>query len=79
MDKTQKIEVWEYMKSHGSITSWEAFEYLGVSRLSGRIYDLRQDGCVIDQEHLTKKNRHGKKVSYDRFYISDCNTRTPSN
>ena len=36
-----------YLKSHRSITSLEALQYFGCSRLSARIYDLRDQGMDI--------------------------------
>lgn len=33
-----------HIKTHGSITSKEAFELFGCTRLSARIFDLREKG-----------------------------------
>lgn len=41
---TQCEKVLAYIERHGSITSWQAFEDLGITRLSGRIHDLTQRG-----------------------------------
>ena len=76
--KPQRIKVWDHMKKHGSITTMEAYELYRITRLSGRIYDLRHgDGCIIDQErHSYKKD--GVSVSYDEFFISPKNKVVPT-
>lgn len=39
---TQGARVLDYMREYGSITSLEAFRDLGITRLSGVIFDLRK-------------------------------------
>lgn len=39
MSQCEKII--RYMKDFGSITTMQAFQDLGITRLSGRIYDLK--------------------------------------
>lgn len=78
MQKSQKVRIYEYMRDKGSITTFQAFRDLHITRLSARIYDLRhQDGCLIDQDRITEK-KGGETVVYDRFFISDDNTVVPS-
>lgn len=36
-------KVYEYMKAHNGITSFEAFGKLKETRLSGRIFDLKKE------------------------------------
>lgn len=55
--------------SHGSITSMEAFELYGITRLSGRIFDLRERGHKIIGVKETGRNRYGQKVQYDRYMM----------
>lgn len=56
MKKEKQTEkVLKYMKAHGGITSMEAFGNLGITRLSGRIFELRKQGHVIKTEMITKK------------------------
>ena len=38
---TQNERVHEYLKKHGSITTKDAYEQLGVTRLSARIFELK--------------------------------------
>ncbi len=70
---TQEDMVLGYIKQHGSITSWEAFMNLKITRLSGRIYDLRDRGYDIDMNYETSAEgvRYGvytlKEGNYERI------------
>jgi hypothetical protein len=66
---TQKQAVYDYMVKHGGITSAEAFTACGVTRLSARIWDLRNDGIKICNERIKAKNRYGKTIAYDRYRV----------
>ena len=39
---TQVDLVENFIKEKGSITTWEAFEIFGITRLSAKIYELRK-------------------------------------
>ena len=67
--KSQKSEVLKYMKTHKGITSIQAFNNFGVTRLADIIYRLRQDGFEIETEQLTTKNRYGHVVNYARYSL----------
>ncbi|MBO7421913.1 MAG: helix-turn-helix domain-containing protein [Oscillospiraceae bacterium] len=45
--RSQCNQVLRYIEEHGSITPLEAFEDLGIMRLSARIKDLRDLGYLI--------------------------------
>ena len=66
---TQNEMILRHLKEKESITSAEAFTLHGVTRLSGRIYELRRDGYKIRNERQEKLNRYGKKVSFDRYIL----------
>ena len=58
--------VLKYMQEKGSITTFESYEELGCTRLSGRIFDLKKLGYAIDEETMTKKNRYGHTISFKK-------------
>ena len=58
------------MERIGSITTFEAFSELGITRLASRIHDLTQDGYQIEREMITRKNRLGDYVSYKKYWIA---------
>ena len=68
---TQKMEVYTYMKEHGSITSMQAFR-LGITRLASRIHELRKEGMNIGSTTITRKNRHGKTVKFSKYWLVDA-------
>lgn len=66
---TQNEMVLDYMEQNGSITSMQAFESLGITRLSGRIYELREKGHIIENIRRETTNRFGKRVHYDEYKL----------
>lgn len=67
---TQRDLVAKYIHDFGSISSWEAFADLGITRLSARIWELKRDGYIITKERKTTRNRYGKPVWYDKYTIA---------
>ena len=65
---TQRTRVLMYMREYGSITSLEAFRDLGITRLSGVIFDLRKDHAIGSTTE-SSRNRYGEKTSYSRYYL----------
>lgn len=63
-----KYRVLNYLIEFGSITTKEAFEDLGCTRLSEYIRQLRQE-MIIDDEIITGINRYGEKVFWKRYFI----------
>jgi len=64
---TQKERVLRHIDDYGSITSMEAFNEYGITRLAARVSELRRDGIQIDSVRETVKNRYGEAVSYARY------------
>lgn len=67
--KTQKDMVLEYMLKHGSITTSECFEQLGITRLSAAIHLLKKDGLKIVKTGITKKKPDGRTLYYEIFRV----------
>lgn len=65
----QNRDVLDYMGENGSISSIEAFTDLGVTRLSARIFDLRQIGYNIVSKTVPFVSRRGRKSSYARYSL----------
>lgn len=68
---TQTEMVMLYMEQFGSITTLEAFNELGVTRLASRIHDLTSAGINISREIVKGKNRYGEPVHYMRYSIQE--------
>lgn len=68
--RTQKAQVLKHLKNHkNGITSMTAFERYGITRLSGRIFELRRDGYDIITDNVTEKNKNGHAVTYARYRL----------
>lgn len=66
---TQEDRVLEYIKDFGSISSWEAFIELGITRLSAVIFNLAKDGHRIERKTENVTNRYGTPVHYTRYSL----------
>lgn len=64
--KTQCEHILRDLKRGWKITQAKAYEKYGVLRLSGRIYDLREQGYPIKTETIAVKNRYG-----DTCYVAE--------
>ena len=60
---TQTGEVLAHLIEHGSITSIEAIQKYGCTRLSARIFDYKEMGYDIESDSMTTKNRYGNPVT----------------
>lgn len=67
--KGHKQRLLDYLEKNGSITTLEAIQELGNTRLSEYIRQLRADGYIIKNEHQKGKNRYGEKVNFDKFVL----------
>ena len=68
--RTQTSAILEHLKQYGNITSIEAFERYGATRLSAIVYRLRRDyGLTINTRMETGKNRYGETVQYGVYEL----------
>lgn len=66
---TQREMILDHLRKYGDITSVEAVNRYGISRLSARIKDLRDEGKVIISQRQKSRNRWGKTVFYDKYVL----------
>lgn len=71
MKITQCQRIIDYMRQFGSISTIEAFNDLGVTRLASRIHDLKGQGYSIISEIKTSKNRYGENTSYKVYRLKE--------
>lgn len=60
--KRQTKQVLDYIREHGEITQMTAI-YIGCYRLSGRIFELRQEGIPIITTYKTVNKADGSKAT----------------
>ena len=64
---SQHERILDYINQFGSISPMEAFNDLGITKLSTRISEMRRDGIDFSQNWEERKNRYGEKVRYMRY------------
>jgi len=68
LSKAQR-RVFDYMTEFGSITTLQAFVDLGESRLSARIFEIKEKGVNISSASKVVKNRWGEKRTVKEYCI----------
>lgn len=71
MTKTQAVLDW--LKTHASISSMEAIQSFGATRLSVIIFNLRKRGYNIETVMVDGRDRFGNQTRYARYYLRDSN------
>lgn len=69
---TQTSDVLEYLKTHDEISSWEAIQNFGATRLSAIIYRLRAKGYVINTEIRDIHTRYGLRRGVAFYHLVGC-------
>ena len=64
-NKTQKVI--QHLKEKGNITSWQAIELYGATRLSAIIFNLRERGYEIDDIWMEGEDRYGNPSRYVKY------------
>lgn len=65
MNKHQLVR--DHLLEHGSITSWEAINHYGATRLSAIIFDLRKKGYDIRTIMREETDRYGNTCQYANY------------
>lgn len=67
--KGSKVRILDHLKKHRTLTSMEAFELYGITRLSARIKELREMGYDIVTLMVDDTNRYGEIVRYGKYVL----------
>lgn len=67
----QKQRILDYMNLYGSITPMDAFEDLGITKLSTRIGELKRDGYPIESRMEKGHSRWGDECKFKRYWIHE--------
>lgn len=68
-NKTEKVL--NHLKEYGCITSLEAIELYGATRLSAIIYNLRNHGYNISTIDIPFTDRFGSKSIYGKYVLNE--------
>tara|TARA_R100001163_G_scaffold61120_3_gene50873 strand:- start:427 stop:705 length:279 start_codon:yes stop_codon:yes gene_type:complete len=66
---THEGRLLDYLEKFGSITSLEAIQDLGNTRLSGTIYTLKRKGYDFNTESVSVPNRFGGKTKVAKYHL----------
>lgn len=69
MPKTQREAVEKLLLENRTLTSEEARQSYGITRLAKYICDMRRDGWVIESHDIPFKSQFGNKSTYARYVL----------
>lgn len=67
--ETKIAKVLTHLKEHKTITSWEAIQLYGATRLSAIIYNLRHKGYQIENIWQQGEDRCGNTCRYVMYEL----------
>lgn len=62
-------QILKHLQNYQSITSWEAIQNYGATRLSSIIFNLRKKGYDIESVDEIDYDRNGNKCKFTRYYL----------
>ena len=65
----QEQIILNHLRKYKTITSMEAFEQYGFTRLSAVIFNLRENGHKIGMVWETGTNRYGNQVRWGKYFL----------
>ncbi len=66
---TQCELILKYLDDFGSITTFDSYTELGITRLPSRIFDLEQKGYNFIKTWVSRQNRYGKTISFLKYEL----------
>lgn len=72
---TQAKRVLDYLESGNTITTLNAFNELGITRLAARIYELKEEGHDVKSKRIKVTNRYDEQCSVSEYYMESNNVR----
>lgn len=70
MRTTKFNQVKEHLENYGTITSWQAIQQYGATRLSDIIFRLRKQGYDIETKNETFKDRNGNACTFAKYILN---------
>lgn len=64
----------QYIDDFNTITPFQAFADLGITKLATRVSEMKKQGYKFKQEVVQSYNRYGKPVRYMRYGWQDERT-----
>ena len=70
-DGTQKALILKYIADFGYITSFQAYQDLGITQLATRIKELKEMGYTFKTENVKTTNRYGKPSHFYKYFLNE--------
>ena len=77
MTKTQAVLQW--LETHASISSMEAINNFGATRLGAIIFNLRKRGYNIETVMVDGRDRFGNTMRFARYYLRNSPAQSGGN
>lgn len=71
MAKTQLDALLTHFVQHGSLTTFEAYERYGCTRLAARVLELSRKGYRFRKEPLPVTTRYGANITVTKYILLD--------
>ena len=71
MAKTQLDALLNHFINNGGLTSFEAYERFGCTRLAARVLELSRKGYRFRKDPVSVTTRYGAKVTVTRYILLD--------
>jgi len=70
--KSQTDLILDYLNANGGITTRQAYEDLGITRLSPRIFELKHDlKLPIEDTFIKVPTRSGEETQVKKYYLTE--------
>lgn len=69
MKRTQEATVKNHLDTYGKISTWDAFQEYGITRLSAVIFNLKRNGLDITTDYKSTTTRLGNKTQYAEYKL----------
>lgn len=66
---TQQERIYSYLKEGNSLTSRQAYDLFGCTRLAAQVFELRKKGIPIQSKQIDVKNRYGEPCHVSQYWI----------
>lgn len=67
----QAEQLYEHLKTRGTLTQIEAYEEYACFRVASRIHEMRKAGIPIVKTMKTGKNRYGVDCRYAEYRLGE--------
>lgn len=65
----QHILILDFIRKYGTLTPYQAFECLGITKLATRISEMRAKNIDIKDCWVEDYNRFGQKVRFKKYFL----------